>query len=55
MHTNWIVVLMTVGVLLAVVACLLVRGAAIQEREAAAEDEAFAKVRRAIDPLAGLR
>jgi len=33
----------------------LIRGAAIQEREAEKLDEAFRAVRRDIDPLAGLR
>jgi hypothetical protein len=32
-----------------------IRGAALQEREAAKLDEAFANVKRAIDSLAGLR
>ncbi|MDB5973522.1 MAG: hypothetical protein JWR07_282 [Nevskia sp.] len=32
-----------------------IRGAALQEREAVKLDEAFANVKRAIDPLAGLR
>jgi hypothetical protein len=32
-----------------------IRGVALQEREAVKLDESFAAVRKAIDPLAGLR
>jgi hypothetical protein len=34
---------------------LFIRGSAIQEREAAKLDEAMGNVKRAIDPVAGLR
>lgn len=47
------VVLIWVALLVLMLA--LIRGAAIQEREAVKLDEAFRNVRRAIDPLAALR